>query len=230
MKIDENTIIKCKNIEEVKDCSNSLHELGFKTDFQDDKDFNFIAWSVNDVFCNFETVEVTKDINFISYKYFLKLYNKQIKKSKQPDLLVDKNGKVLKINNLDSNQIIYYYDYNKINQTRICYTIKEFLNFNLSVMDVYVTQEACEKIIKRKQIEKKLELLAFELNGNRDIDWGKGEPKYYLYYNIPNKVIDTGWNSYNKQQGGIYCLSENFKNRAIELIGEEDLKDYLINY
>ena len=154
MKIDENTIIKCNNLNEVKDCFNSLHELGFKTDFQDDKDFNFIAWSVSDVFCNFETVEVTKDINFIKYKLFLELYKKQIKKNKQLDLVVDKNGKVLKINNFNSDKKLFIYDTlnKKIwNTCGINSFDQEFWQENLIKLDYYISQEACDKAIKRKE-------------------------------------------------------------------------------
>ena len=236
MKIDENTIIKCNNLNEVKDCFNSLHELGFKTDFQDDKDFNFIAWSVSDVFCNFETVEVTKDINFIKYKLFLELYKKQIKKNKQLDLVVDKNGEVLKINNFNSDKKLFIYDTlnKKIwNTCGINSFDQEFWQENLIKLDYYISEEALKKAVKRKEIENKLNLLAFELNGSRDIteeEWEDGSvSKYFLCFDYYNMNILQYTNSSSKNQGTIFCISKNFLNKAIKLIGKKDLKDFLIN-
>ena len=53
------------------------------------------------------------------------------------------------------------------------------------------------------------------------------QDKYCLYYNLPNNKIGYRLYTIVKMQSTIYCLNENFKDVAIERIGEERLKKYL---
>lgn len=228
MKIDKNTVIKCSNLNEVKDCLDKLNEFGFNTDkyFPDDSIFIFYA---DNVFTGQPRVMLRKQDNIITYEYFLELYKKQIKENKQPDLVVDKNGRVLKINNWNSDKKMFFYDttYNEISGTiSISKFNKEKIQEKLKNSDYYITYEACEKALKRKNIENKLRLLAFELNGNRDIDWNDNKEKYCIYYNVFCQSIGVD-NITKMKDMNIYCYSEDFKDKAIKLIGEEDLKDYL---
>ena len=232
MRIDKNTAIKCNNVEEVKDCFTKLNELGF--DFEDNFDFEdkiIVYYSIYEkAFLNNVHFYISKDHNYISYKYFLKLYNKQIKEKKEPDLLVDKNGKVLKVNNWNSDRQLYW------NNNIVTSPLNEWIEDSKNCFyedDYYITKETCEKAQKRKEIENKLRLLAFELNGNRDIteeEWKNHFiKKCYLYYNYYNNTIRTGDDNVCINQGSIYCLSKDFKDKAIDLIGEKDLKDYVMN-
>ena len=54
--------------------------------------------------------------------------------------------------------------------------------------------------------------------------------KYYLFSNSICEDIRQLDEDVVIYQGTIYCLSEDFLDKAIELIGEENLKDYIINY
>lgn len=228
MKIDENTIIRCKSQTEVSKCLDMLKDLGFKT-FYEENDYElFVAISLNNLFTNFKAVEVGSKNNFVSFKTFQKLYNKQIKERK-PDLVVDKNGKILKVNNNKKMYTIYFFDpYGEFihNVDRTGKALQDSINY----ANYYISEEACEKALKRKEIENKLRALAFELNDNKDIDWDDGNFKYSLDYCIGYiKTIATdSWKTI-KHQGTIYSYSEDFVNKAIKLIGEEDLKEYIIN-
>lgn len=228
MRIDENTIIKCDNLNEVKDCLDKLEELGFKVFFFNDKEQLIISkLKNNNEFKNYVWVDFYKENYCVNYKTFVKLYNKQIKKNK-PGLIIDKNGKILKVNNIDKDYKVFIHSTygNWIDE----YVLTgECIAANLLEVDYYVIKEELEKALKRKKIENKLRALAFELNGNKDIDWTDEKLKYYLAYDSIDKTIfQDNWKVI-KSQGTIYCYSFGFRNKAIELIGEEDLKDYLIN-
>lgn len=226
MRIDENTVIKCNNLEEVSECLDMLKNLGFETFHKENSYELFVAMTFNNIFTNFTSVEVCLKNNFISFKTFQKIYNKQIKE-KQPDLLVDKNGKVLKVNNNKKMYTIYFFDSfgEYINDTD---KIGKALQDSINYVSYYISKEACEKALKRKEIENKLRLLAFELNRNREIDWSDYKDKYYICYEAQYHLIVLQLTNTYKGMN-IYCYSEKFRNKAIELIGEEDLKDYLIN-
>lgn len=227
MKIDKNTIIKCKTRQEVVDCLNRLRDLGFKSDLNPANSNGLLVTSYDgpEFFTNFYNINVKEDCFFLNYNNFLKLYNKQIKKIKQSDLLVDKNGKVLKVNNWNSNKQLYW------NNNIITSPLNEWIEDSKNCFyedDYYISKETCEKAQKRKEIENKLRALAFELNGNKDIDWNnKLTNKYCITY--CNDIIEQERWSTIKYQGTIYCYSKDFLHKAIELINEEDLKDYLIN-
>lgn len=92
----------------------------------------------------------------------------------------------------------------------------------------YLTKEDCEKAINVKNTEAELRNLAEELNDGEEIDWENDEQrKYQLYYYYYKKEISTNMSSYSKIQGTIYCLDKNFKDKAIERIGEDKLKEML---
>ena len=228
MKIDENIIIRCKSQTEVSKCLDMLKDLEFETFYEESDCKLFIATTFNNIFTNFEAVEVGPKNNFVSFKTFQKLYNKQIEE-KQPDLLIDKNGKILKVNNNKKMYTIYFFDpYGEYihNIDRTGKALQDSINY----ASYYISEEACEKALKRKEIENKLKALAFQLNGNKDIDWDDDKFKYYLDYctGYINTISTDSWKTI-KHQGTIYSYSKDFVDEAIDLIGEEDLKNYLIN-
>ena len=235
MKIDENIIIRCKSQTEVCTCLDMLKDLGFET-FYEKNDYElFVAVILNNLFTNFEAVEVGSKNNFISFKTFQKLYNKQIEE-RRPDLVVDKNRKILKVNNLDKEYDIFVHSsYDDCVEEYLF--DGDYIAKHLNTVDYYTSREACEKALKRKEIENKLRMVAETLNNQVKHMYSLFEtniPKYSISIEY-TRFLETKLrcymcgNNFIQHQGTIYCLDENFLNKAIELIGEEDLKDYLIN-
>ena len=116
MKIDDNIVIKCKNLGEVENSLNTFQELGFKTkEMYEDKRYLIIANTIPSkaYFCNYETPSIDIDCNVVSYDYFFKLYKKQ--KPQQQDLVVDKDGRIIKVNDYNSDKTIFIFpgDLNK---------------------------------------------------------------------------------------------------------------------
>lgn len=67
--------------------------------------------------------------------------------------------------------------------------------------------------------------LAEELNKGRKIDWNDGSQcKYSIYYNYEIDKLQRTCSFRWKDLGQIYCLDKNFKEKAIEKIGEDRLK------
>lgn len=229
MKIDKNIVVKCKNLKEVKDCLNKLKELGLEVKKMNEYNSCLIVSSTVPYrlyFSNYKTPVIDINKNIASYDYFLKLYKKQ--KSKQDDLVVNKNGKILQKDYLkDYKNNIFYFNTEK-NIVDEVSASSLFVDERFNNIDFYTSKKACEKAIKRKEIENKLRMLAFKLNEDMDIDYNNKEWKYYIHYDYEKGEISTD-NVLDIKDMNIYCYSEQFVHKAIKLIGEEDLKDYLIN-
>ena len=101
-------------------------------------------------------------------------------------------------------------------------------NFRYSTGNFFETSEEVKIYQKKLIIEQELKDIAMELNKGEEIDWNnKEQDKYYLYYNFLNNEISYRSYTITKLQGAIYCLDENFKDVAIERIGEKRLTKYL---
>lgn len=100
------------------------------------------------------------------------------------------------------------------------YDIMRYKTYNCFETKVQAEAEA-EKILVRRQLED----IARRLNKGRTIDWESHEYKFHLL--IINDVISQEVCQDIKYQGTVYCLDGNFKDVAIEKIGEERLKAYL---
>lgn len=83
-------------------------------------------------------------------------------------------------------------------------------------------EQEAEKILIRRMLED----IARRLNKGRKINWGYDEQPKYLIELYGDVIVTDLFYSY-KAQGTVYCLDENFKNVAIQEIGEERLKKYL---
>ena len=79
-----------------------------------------------------------------------------------------------------------------------------------------------EKILVRRQLED----IARRLNKGKEIDWYDSEQSKYCIELYCNNII-TNFYLAHKTQGTVYCLDKNFKDVAIQEIGEERLKKYL---
>ena len=121
----------------------------------------------------------------------------------------------------------YYYvsEDGKIVQTRNCgweAAANRVRFYNCFKSEKQAEAEA-EKILVRRQLED----IARRLNKGREVDWSDNDQlKYCIAFDFPLDIISIGA-LYRKLQGSVYCLSDKFKDVAIQEIGEERLKKYL---
>lgn len=110
--------------------------------------------------------------------------------------------------------------------------IKAFINnndsFKYSIGNYFETKEQAENYKEKLLIEQELRDVAMELNLGKEIDWDNDiQDKYYLGFDYYKDEIDYYVSNKSKKQGVIYCLDKDFKNIAIERIGEVRLTRYL---
>ena len=104
----------------------------------------------------------------------------------------------------------------------------EIDDFRFKIGNYFKIEESIENHKEKLLIEQELKDIARELNKGKEIDWeDDNQDKYYLSFGYYKDEIDCSFNNSYKVQGVIYCLDKNFKNVAIERIGEERLKKYL---
>ena len=239
-------VIICNSLDEAEDCLNKIEEyFGYaiykpseenKKNFIEDRalfvfyDFVFDTTCKYFMYKNFLFIEGDKI--FINYKDFLELCKEPRTNLKEKDIITDKTGRIIRVNRGDKNMVFYTISKNEVRYLPVQSVFEKQEIAKKYIC--YISKEACEKALKRQEIHRKLEDLAFELNGNRDIteeEWNNHFiKKYYLYYIMSDNSINSTFNLESKNQGTIFCLNKDFEDKAIELIGEEDLKDYLINY
>ena len=236
-------IIKCNSLDEAEDCLNKIEEYFgyeiYKPSEEKKKDyenralivfFNKRLDTTYGCFLYKERIFIEADNIFINYEDFLELCKEENKKPKEKDIITDKKGRIIRVNPGNKNTVFY-----GISNNKVCDMPVRFIYEKQAIVKeyaCYISKEACEKALKRQEIHRKLEDLAFELNGNRDITEeeyiNENINKYCLYFNFKfNAVKDI--TNINHKGCDIYCLSKDFKDKAIEIIGEQDLKDYLIN-
>ena len=82
--------------------------------------------------------------------------------------------------------------------------------------------------LEKMLIKRRLEDIARRLNKGQNINWNDdNQIKYCICFNFPLDTISICARLHRKLQGSVYCLSDNFKDVAIQEIGEERLKEYL---
>ena len=82
--------------------------------------------------------------------------------------------------------------------------------------------------LEKMLIKRRLEDIARRLNKGQNINWNDdNQIKYCICFNFPLDTISICARLHQKLQGSVYCLSDNFKDVAIQEIGEERLKEYL---
>lgn len=85
-------------------------------------------------------------------------------------------------------------------------------------------EQEAEKILVRRQLES----IARRLNKGKKIGWkDKSQRKYFIYLDDEYDELNYGDNIWCKSQGTVFCLDRNFRDVAIQEIGEERLKKYL---
>ena len=125
----------------------------------------------------------------------------------------------------EPNEEYYYVSENgKIVQTRNCGwepAANRVKFYNCFKSEKQAEAEA-EKILVRRQLED----IARRLNKGQEINWNDdNQLKYCIGFDFPFNIISIGA-LYRKLQGSVYCLSDEFKDVAIQEIGEERLKKY----
>ena len=102
-----------------------------------------------------------------------------------------------------------------------CIVDEHYRGYNIFKTEEEAKQEA-EKILVRRQLED----IARRLNKGQKINWNNNNQlKYCIGFDFPLDIISIGA-IYRKLQGSVYCLSDEFKDVAIQEIGKERLKKY----
>ena len=97
-------------------------------------------------------------------------------------------------------------------------------NYRYKTRNYFATYEEAEEYKEVMITYYNLMDLAEELNKGRKIDWNNGSQcKYSIYYNYENDILQRTCSFRWKDLGQIYCLDENFKEKAIEKIGKDKL-------
>lgn len=96
-----------------------------------------------------------------------------------------------------------------------------FKNYNC-----FKTREQAEAEAEKILVRRKLEDIARRLNKGKKIDWYDNEQSKYCIKLYFDNIVMNFCFCY-KTQGTVYCLDRNFKDVAIQEIGEERLIEYL---
>ena len=117
-----------------------------------------------------------------------------------------------------------------------CMTVEESNFYNdtyihserYNTYSTFKTREQAELEAEKILVRRMLEDIARRLNKGRKIDWNNKEQTKYSFRldTIDNEII---WDDEARfiSQGTVYCLDENFKDVAIQEIGEQRLTAYL---
>jgi hypothetical protein len=221
--------IVCRNQNQVKDCLNYLKQLGF--DVEDFTEYcdgcNIIFWGDSSKkFIISNMLKINLPIEFYN-KEFVKTLQKFIKekqeKEKVEDFEVAEDGRITKINNLESEQKIY-----TIYGTETDLYHLSFVNEMISLGSLYATAEARDRAKFKMETEIQIKNIAERLNKEQKIDWEDArQEKFSFFYNYESKTLDWWGSSHSCQkQGTIYCLDRNFLEVAKQEIGEDNLIKY----
>lgn len=224
--------IICTTTKEVKEC---LEILNTK---ENNSEFNVYSNERIVYYHNFiksytaDTIAILKkDISFYHFKKIYKRLKKQQEQEEQqlPDFETE-NGRVIKINNYDSDKKIYILDFRDIKEDIECCINdykKEYLDMYINTGLIFSSKEVLNDYIKYLTIHTKLKNLANILNNGEKIDWNNEiQCKYYLFFDYKYKKIEQTWINWIIK-GKICCLDKNFKDEAIKEISKKDLEWYL---
>jgi len=231
----KNYNIICTNEKEVQECMSILEKLGFRVarpmiykqcsiivKYYGEAG-GFFGRSVS-CYNNYE------NISFYNFKKEAKKILKKEEKEKLEDFEVASDGRITKINNWESEKIVYYIINSDFNEKD--YMIKN-LNKKMGEIAiklglVYATEEARDKAQFKLEIETKLKNIAERLNNGEKIDCdNENQRKHYIYYYYYfEETLTYDWciNMFHPET--VYCLSNKFLYEAIKEIGEENLIKY----
>lgn len=214
--------IICTNTDEVKECLDILEQLGFKIVETIYCEERIVKYNNNDYFYSSDTIKTDyKDINFYNFKKQTKKFLKE-KEIQLPDFEVAEDGRITKINNFESDKIIYIVGNNDY---QISLFTNDFIKNNFIDLGIAFNSEKTKnKAIEKQKIYIQLKNLAERLNKGQKIDWdNKKQKKYFIYYDYNKKKLKEGYNNMCRNQGTIYCVDIYFLDIAKKEIGEENL-------
>ena len=99
-----------------------------------------------------------------------------------------------------------------------------FDDFRYKTRNYFKTQEEAQTHLDNINTYYELMDLAEELNDGEKINWeDEDQEKFYITFNFILNNIVQDYSRYIKRIGSIYCLDEDFLEKAKERIGEERL-------
>lgn len=120
-----------------------------------------------------------------------------------------------------------YYYINTYNEVKfVAWCNDAYGNGIRNVYNCFQTREQAEAEAEKILVRRQLEDIARRLNKGIKIDWNNTKQSKYCIELYFNNIV-TNFYYGHKTQGTVYCLDENFKDVAIQEIGEERLKNYL---
>lgn len=97
-----------------------------------------------------------------------------------------------------------------------------------NIYNCFKTREKAEQEAEKILVRRMLEDIAIRLNKGQKIDWNNHEfYKYSICFNFDKNEIDYLYSASSKEQGVVYCLSNEFYRVAIQEIGKKRLENYL---
>ena len=110
---------------------------------------------------------------------------------------------------------------------RVTFTITSVYDRDrVKAYNCFQTRKQAEVEAEKILVRRRLENIARRLNKGQVVDWyNKNQSKHCIEL-FCNEIISDSYFTY-KAQGTVYCLDKNFKDVAIQEIGEERLKAYL---
>lgn len=98
-------------------------------------------------------------------------------------------------------------------------------DYRYQLGNYFETSEQAEKVLDKILIYSKLKDLALKLNEGKTIDWKDDtQEKFYIYFDNAANRLDYSFHSNYQDFGTICCLDNEFLDKALEEIGEEDLR------
>ena len=121
-----------------------------------------------------------------------------------------------------NNPYFYVDDFGEVDG---CHEYNEYGdNYRYKTRNYFATYEEAEEYKEVMNTYYDLMDLAEELNNGEKIDWNDNQQcKYTIYYRFKCDTLDDGIAYVCKEFGQIYCLDEDFLEKAIKKIGKDKL-------
>lgn len=217
--------IVCRNKNDVKKCIKILEQIGLEqvNNIEID-DENLIITIGGNYNINTASILLKNYTIYFFNKTLIKMLNNIIKEEKLEDFEIASDGRIIKINNYDTNKQIFIPNYY---ENSIKLYLQEFIKNNVNCGLIFATEEARDKAMFKLEIETKLKNIAERLNNKEKIDWKNADQKkYYIFYDYFYNRINCVYIFTDNYQGCIYCLDKNFLGEAKKEIGEDNLIKY----
>lgn len=232
----ENYNIICTTTEDVEECLNMLNTEEQNRDIINDNYERIVYYSkYSNKYILSPGAQMDNDISFYHFKKVYNRLKKQEKeKQKLPDFEADVDGRIIKINNYDSEKEIYYCLPDKkglIESEQIKKITPEGLDNCLEYGLLFDSEKNILNHLFKMKIRTKIKNIAFELNNKKKLE--KNDKIQFVYYikcdyNLKDVYQSSTaiCNDINEQEKTIYCSSYNFLDEVKKEISKEDLIKY----